>query len=94
MEEEQATRDRLRKFTIIYIPVYAVFSLVIYVLEILFFSKDDTSADQQNLIIVYAICNLVKLVCETFIGVTTFKFAASIKKLISLVIYEFGEAFS
>lgn len=91
IEEENETRETVRKFTFAYIPIYAILSLLVYILEILIFSN--ANKHERTLIIIYIIINLLKFCCETFIGITTFKFATSIKKLITLVKYEFGETF-
>jgi len=86
IEEETKVRQKINNFTCLYIPVYAFLVLSIYILEILVMApptsiKNDYSL--QNIILgVYILLNTIKLSFSAYIGITTYKFAASINKLI------------
>ena len=66
IEEESKTRENMRKFTLVYLPVYVFLSLADYILEIVLFQNKQK--DERFELVVYILVNSVKLVCETFIG--------------------------
>lgn len=95
IQEESETRIRVRHFTYFYLPLYGVLSVLIYVMEILIFSKKDiTGVSEWFLIGFYSLMNVAKLSFSAFVGLTTLRFATSINELIQLVTYEFGETFN
>ena len=91
IEEEVSTRARVDTLTWVYLPLYAVLSIFIYVIEVLVFSDRDLNIGL--LIALYIMFNVIKLVFSAIIGITTLRFGSQISKLIKLVSYEFGETF-
>lgn len=92
IEEEAKTRKQMKLATQIYLPLYAFLTISNYVMEIALFQNASIKISYICFAL-YTVSNLTKLVCETFIGITTLNFVNQIKQLIQLMSYEFGEKF-